>query len=247
MAQVFRALADPTRRQLLDRLHADNGQTLGALCHGLAATRQAVTQHLSLLESAGLISTVRRGREKLHYLNPVPLRDVQHRWIAKFERLEVDALQRVRAALEGNDTVEKPSMVHVIYIDAPIERVWEVLTDTEHTGKFWGHRVVSGWSKGDSWEMRKRDGQTEGVGTILEIDPPHRLSHSWGWPSEVDSPELASRATYDLEQVGSVVRLTVTHENLRPEAIEPTNSGWSMVLSSLKSYVETGTRLIDKM
>ncbi|MCX5661662.1 MAG: metalloregulator ArsR/SmtB family transcription factor [Planctomycetota bacterium] len=100
MDKVFKALADASRRQLLDRLHADNGQTLGQLCEGLAMTRQAVTKHLRLLEEANLVATVKRGREKLHYLNPVPINAIARRWIGKYERGRVDALDDLKNALE---------------------------------------------------------------------------------------------------------------------------------------------------
>ena len=100
---VFRALADPTRREILDRLHASNGQTLGELCTGLAMTRQAVSKHLAQLESAGLVSTVRRGREKLHHLDPVPIQEIHDRWIGKYERARVQAITNLRAALEDSD------------------------------------------------------------------------------------------------------------------------------------------------
>ena len=103
MDKVFRALADPSRRQLLDRLHADNGQTLGALCERLAMTRQAVTKHLVLLEDANLVATVRRGREKLHYLNPVPIHEIAERWIGKFERSRLQALSDMKKVLETGD------------------------------------------------------------------------------------------------------------------------------------------------
>ena len=103
MDKVFKALADPSRRQLLDRLYADNGQTLGELCEHLAMTRQAVTKHLVLLEEANLVATVRRGREKLHYLNPVPIHEIGERWIAKFERSRLQALSDMKKALEAND------------------------------------------------------------------------------------------------------------------------------------------------
>ena len=106
MDLVFKALADPTRRKLLDRLYADNGQTLGELCERLAMTRQAVTKHLVLLEAANLVATVRRGREKLHYLNPVPIHEIAQRWIGKFERQRLQALSDMKKALEegtGND------------------------------------------------------------------------------------------------------------------------------------------------
>lgn len=100
MDDVFKALADPTRRKLLDRLYADNGQTLGALCEQLNMTRQAVTKHLVLLEAANLVVTVRKGREKLHYLNPVPIHEIHARWIAKFERHRLEALDQLKQLLE---------------------------------------------------------------------------------------------------------------------------------------------------
>ncbi len=103
MDRVFKALADPTRRKLLDRLHAENGQTLGELCERLAMTRQAVTKHLVLLEAANLVATVKRGREKLHYLNPVPIHEIAERWIGKFERSRLDALSAMKKSLEQSD------------------------------------------------------------------------------------------------------------------------------------------------
>ena len=103
MDKVFKALADETRRQLLDRLHADNGQTLGQLCEHLAMTRQAVSKHLALLEEANLVAVVWRGREKLHYLNPVPIHDIADRWIGKFERSRLQALGDLKKALEARD------------------------------------------------------------------------------------------------------------------------------------------------
>ena len=99
--KVFKALADPTRRTLLDRLCAQNGQTLGQLCDHLQMTRQSATQHLGLLEDANLISTVRRGREKLHYINPVPLHDVYERWVRKFEQQRLTLLHGLKRELEG--------------------------------------------------------------------------------------------------------------------------------------------------
>jgi DNA-binding transcriptional ArsR family regulator len=102
MDPIFKALADPSRRQLLDRLNAEAGQTLGALAEGLAMTRQAVSQHLAQLEAANLIATVKRGREKLHYLNPVPIHQIHARWIAKFERSRLDALAALKQSLEGD-------------------------------------------------------------------------------------------------------------------------------------------------
>ena len=99
--KVFKALADPGRRRLLDQLHADNGQTLSALCPHLDMTRQAVTQHLQLLEDANLVAVVWQGREKLHYLNPVPLHAVYARWVQKFQRSHLDLLHDLKNQLEG--------------------------------------------------------------------------------------------------------------------------------------------------
>jgi len=103
MDAVFRALADPERRDLLDSLRTRNGQTLGELCEGRAMTRQAVTKHVAILEEASLVVTQRRGREKLHFLNPVPILDIADRWISKFERSRLRALSDLKKQLEGDD------------------------------------------------------------------------------------------------------------------------------------------------
>jgi DNA-binding transcriptional ArsR family regulator len=105
MDEIFKALADATRRELLDRLRAENGQTLGELCERMAMSRQAVSKHLAILEAANLVATVRKGREKLHYLNPVPIGEIYDRWIGKYERARVAALADLKRALEGDDPV----------------------------------------------------------------------------------------------------------------------------------------------
>ena len=103
MDEVFKALADESRRLLLDRLHARNGQTLLELCDGLAMTRQAVTKHLAILEAANLVTSLKHGREKLHYLNPVPIHEIGERWIKKFERSKLAALSELKRKLEKRD------------------------------------------------------------------------------------------------------------------------------------------------
>lgn len=133
--KVFKALADRTRRQLLDRLHEDNGQTLGELCEHIDMTRQSATQHLAVLEAANLVSTVRRGREKLHYLNPVPLHEIQERWIDKFERPRLRALSALRRRTE-EDMTDKPTFVYVTYIESTPEKVWRALTDADLTAEY---------------------------------------------------------------------------------------------------------------
>src|SRR5215475_15643687 len=110
MDAVFRALADPVRRKLLDRLHARNGQTLGELCRGHDMTRQAVMKHLAVLEDAKLVVSRKRGREKLHYLNPVPIHEIADRWIGKYERSRLQALADLKKRLEGEATKQPTIM-----------------------------------------------------------------------------------------------------------------------------------------
>jgi uncharacterized protein YndB with AHSA1/START domain/DNA-binding transcriptional ArsR family regulator len=242
MAPVFKALADPTRRRLLDRLHADNGQTLTALRQDLGMSRQAITQHLDLLEAAGVVTTVRHGREKLHYLNPVPLHEIYERWIAKFEPPDLEALSAIKRRLEQENTMEKPKLVYVTFIASTPERVWDALTDPEQTAAYWGHRNVSGWTKGATWQHVRIDGSGVDVGgTILEIDPPRRLAHTWS--VDGSNADDLSRVTFDIETVNGVVKLTMTHENLSDVEFADVNHGWPIVLSSLKSYIETGEPL----
>jgi len=160
---VFKALADPTRRAVLDRLRERNGQTLGELCGPLDMARQSATQHLGVLEAANLITTVRRGREKLHYLNPVPLWDIQERWIERFERPRLRALSAIRHRAQEEETMaDRPDYVYVTYIESTPERVWQALTDADLTAEYWGHRNVSSWQPGSSWEHQRTDGHRTG-------------------------------------------------------------------------------------
>jgi uncharacterized protein YndB with AHSA1/START domain/DNA-binding transcriptional ArsR family regulator len=240
--QVFKALADPTRRYLLDMLHDHNGQTLGELCEQIAMTRQSATQHLAVLESANLISTVWRGREKLHYLNPVPLQEIQERWIDKFERPRLRAISALTHRAE-NDMTDKPTFVYVTYIKSTPENVWHALTDPEMTADYWGHRNVSDWKVGSTWEHQRTDGTqiADVVGTVLESAPPTRLVTTWAPP---DSPERVSTVTFDIEPYADIVRLTVTHDDLADESERAAVAGgWAAVLSNLKSRLETGHSL----
>src|SRR4051794_26382795 len=183
MDEVFRALGDPTRRLLLDRLHERNGRTLGELCEGVGMTRQAATQHLQLLEAANLISTVRRGREKLHYLNPVPLHEITERWIDKFETPRLRTLSAVKRRAEEAVMADRPEYVYVTYIQSTPEQVWHAITDPETSGRYWGHRNVSDWQPGSAWEHQRLDGSgADAVGTVLEAEPPRRLVMTFAPP-----------------------------------------------------------------
>jgi uncharacterized protein YndB with AHSA1/START domain/DNA-binding transcriptional ArsR family regulator len=247
MDLVFKALADPTRRYLLDQLHEHNGRTLGELCERVAMTRQSATQHLAVLEAANLVSTVRRGRQKLHYLNPVPLHEIQERWIDKFERPRLRTLSTLKRKAEEQMT-DRPSFVYITYIESTPEKVWHALTDADLTADYWGHSNVSDWQVGSPWEHRRIDGSgiADVVGTVVESKPPHRLVTTWAEPGR-PLPETTSRVTFDVQKYGEIVRLTVTHDDLADET-ERRNAagGWSAVLSSLKSLLETGHSLPRK-
>src|SRR4029077_14971909 len=187
---VFRALADPTRRALLDRLRERNGQKLGELCEPLDMARQSATQHLGLLEAANLITPIRRGREKLHYLNPVPLWDIAERWIETFERPRLRALSAIRQRAEEDTMAERPSYVYVTYIESTPERVWHALTDADLTAEYWGHSNVSDWRAGSSWEHRRVDGSgiADVAGTVLGAGPPRGLAVTFGAPGAAPPP-----------------------------------------------------------
>jgi uncharacterized protein YndB with AHSA1/START domain/DNA-binding transcriptional ArsR family regulator len=238
--KVFKALADPGRRLLLDRLREDNGQTLGQLCECLNMARQSVSQHLSVLESANLVSTVRRGRQKLHYLNPVPLHEITQRWIQTFEHPRLHALQAVKQQAEETKMADKPTFVYVTYIKSTPEKVWEALTDADLTAQYWGHSNVSDWQPGSRWQHTRTDGSgvVDVDGEVLEAVPPTKLVITFGGSGVAGEPTVV---TFDIEPHQDIVRLTVVHEGLvDPSDLRAVSAGWPAVLSNLKSLLETG-------
>jgi uncharacterized protein YndB with AHSA1/START domain len=240
MDAVFRALADPTRRSLLDELFREDGQTLSALEGRLPMTRFGVMKHLRLLEEAGLVVTRRRGREKLHFLNPVPIRLVHDRWVSKYAEPWAAGLSGLKNRLE--ETMEK---VFEIYIKTTPERLWEAITDPELRSKYnFGARAVSDWTPGSRYEMSHPGGGILGEGENLEVDPPRRLVQTMTalWSDDVKS-EGASRITWEIEPIGDSCRLTVTHDQLREGANDELYGGWPMILSGLKTLLETGEQL----
>jgi uncharacterized protein YndB with AHSA1/START domain len=235
--EVFRALADPTRRSLLDELYREDGQTLTALEERLPMTRFGVMKHLKQLEEAGLVVTKRKGREKLHFLNPVPIRLVHDRWVHKFAEPWVATLSDLKQRLE--QTMEK---VYEIYIKTTPERLWQAITNGDDRAKYnFGARVDSDWKPGARYEMHVPGVIVLGEGEVLEADPPRRLMHTMTalWSDEVKA-EGASRVTWEIEQIADSCRLTVTHDQLREGANDQLYGGWPMILSGLKTWVETG-------
>jgi uncharacterized protein YndB with AHSA1/START domain len=239
--EVFKALADPTRRSLLDELFREDGQTLGALEARFSMTRFGVMKHLKQLEDAGLVVTKRRGREKLHFLNPVPIRLVHDRWVTKFAEPWTATLSDLKQRLEN--TMEK---VFEIYIRTTPERLWDAITDGEIRAKYnFGASAESDWKPGSRYELRHPDGPLLlAEGEVLEAEPPLRLVHTMQalWSDDVKR-EGTSRVTWDIEPVGDSCRLTVTHDELPAGANDELYGGWPMILSGLKTWLETGEQL----
>ena len=236
---VFKALADPTRRSLLDELFRDDGQTLSALERRFAMTRIGVMKHLKQLEEAGLVVTKRRGREKLHFLNPIPIRRVHDRWIDKYTEPWAASLIGLKNELQN--TMEK---VFEIYIRTTPECLWEAIIDPEIRSKYnFGALVTSDWTPGSPITM-SHPGGLLGEGENIEVDPPHRLVHTLValWSDEVES-EGTSRVTWLIEPVGDSCCLTVTHDQMREGANNQIYGGWPMILSGLKTWLETGELL----
>ena len=238
---MFRALADPTRRSLLDELFGEDGQSLSALGARFSMTRFGVMKHLKQLEEAGLVVTRRRGREKLHFLNPVPIRLIHDRWVSKYAEPWVAGLSGLKNRLES--PMEK---VFEIYIRTTPKRLWEAITDPEIRSKYnFGSRVTSDWTPGSRFEMSHPAANGPlGEGENLEVDPPHKLVQSMValWSDDVKN-EGTSRVTWEIEPIGDSCRLTVTHDQLREGANNELYGGWPMILSGLKTWLETGDLL----
>jgi uncharacterized protein YndB with AHSA1/START domain len=261
MDEAFRALADPSRRLLLDSLNERNGQTLRELCAGLDIARQSVSKHLAVLEAANLVTTVRRGREKLHYLNAAPINEIGERWITSYEQARVDVLADLKRALEDTG-MDKPSFVYTTYIQTTPERLWQALTDPAFTRQYWGATFRTDWNAGsamtwDQFGVTIADPEQ----VVLESEPYRRLSYSWHsfTPELADSIQLTddvrtriaaeprSRVSFDLEPLGELVKLTVVHDGFELGSVVASmvGQGWPRILSNLKTLLETGATLPD--
>lgn len=263
MEEVFRALADPSRRLLLDRLCERDGQTLRELeAHLPEMSRFGVMKHLRVLTDAHLVVTRRSGREKHHFLNAVPIQDVYDRWVSKYSQPWTRALTGLRASLEDPPTMtetitktitETPDqtsttrLVHEIYIRTTPERLFQALTDGELTRQYYmGTHVQSDWAAGSAYTYAYPTGETMIDGQVLEIDPPKRLVLSFH-PLFMSHDIGTSRVTYEIEQIGDACRLTLIHDDLDLQGAGGIDSGWTQILSSLKSLLETGEALDIRM
>lgn len=256
MDEVFRALADPSRRLLLDRLNERNGQTLRELCAGLEMARQSVSKHLAVLEAAQLVTTVRRGREKLHYLNAAPINELSERWINRYDQGRVRALADLKRALE-EVPMQRPTFAYTTYIKTTPERLWQALTEPAFTERYWRTTFETDWQVGSTMTWHTR-GVTiaDPEQVVLESEPYRRLSYTW----HTLTPELAevhqlgdevvakvagegrSKVTFEIDPLDELCKLTVVHDGFESGStmLELISGGWPHVLSELKTLLETG-------
>ena len=261
MDEVFKALADPTRRSLLDELFKLDGQTLTTLEERLPMTRFGVMKHLKVLEEAGLVTTRKRGREKLHFLNPVPIRLVHDRWVSKYAEPWAATLTGLKRQLEEEameQQVDVPYQVPLshaddgsgmavfeIYIKTTPERLWEAITDPKQRAVYtFGVETHSDWTDGSAYSAGVPGVVDIVAGENLEVDPPNRLVQSFNalWSDDVKAAGT-SRVTWEIRPVGDSCQLTVIHDQLPADANPELYGGWPMILSGLKTLVETGDHL----
>lgn len=264
MDEVFKALADPVRRELLDRLRSRNGQSLGELGDGLGIARQSVTKHLAVLEAAGLVVSEKRGRQRIHLLNAAPIDDIADRWIGRFHRPRARALGDLKHALEAppmtdTHTATATDFVYVTYIRADADTVFRALTEPEFTRRYWGAAILSDWEVGSPIRWEEGGSVLEGQ-EVLAVERPRLLSYSWhhasalhqehtGWTDEeiaAEQSEPRSKVTFAITDADpGVVRLEVVHDGFVPGSVmlDAISGGWPEVLAGLKTLLETGAPL----
>lgn len=240
MDDVFKALSDPTRRALLDALFLHDGQSLGSLEADFGISRFGVAKHLRVLEQAGLVVSRKEGREKRHYLNPVPIAQLHDRWVSKYAAPRAAAMINIKSRLEG----EAMKQIFEIYIKTTPERLWRALTDAEERAKYqFGLQFAPDFREGHSYRAIG-NGSVIIDGETLEFNPPRRLVQTYNarWNDDVAS-QGPSRVTIEIEPVRDSCRLTVIHDDLPEKANPQIYGGWPMILSGLKTLLETGERL----
>ena len=249
METVFRALADESRREVLDLLYEREGRSLGELAEHFEMTRFGVMKHLRVLEAAGLVSTTRVGREKLHYLNPVPIRLIHDRWIGKFSARVTATLIDLKRTLEEEamDLVDKPTHVFEIYIHTTPENLWEALTESDFTTQYYyASTIESDFKPGSDFRMTLPDGTEAIRGEVVEAEPGKRLVTTFDarWDDGVAADE-PSRISWDIEPQGESVKLKVTHDGFagETETYRQVAGGMPYILSGLKTLLETGKPL----
>ena len=246
MENVFKALAHPIRRALLDLLYAHDGRTLGELDAQLPLTRFGTMKHLRILERADLVVTRRAGRAKLHYLNPVPMRLIHDRWIRKYTEPLVSLRGEPGRGLEQG-AVERPRHLDEVHVRATPEGVWNAITRPE-IAREWlaGTRLASDWKPGATLRCVAPDGRLAAEGTVLEVDPARRLAHTFSatWKEEV-AADAPHRVVWTIASLGPTCRVTVEHFDFVGETAtyRDVRGGLGRILDGLKTLLETGEPL----
>lgn len=244
MDKIFNALGDKSRRHLLDILYQRNGLSLTELSGTLEMSRQAVTKHLKILEDANLVVPVWKGREKLHYLNPVPLRLIYLRWISKFDETRIGGIFDMKNNIEATaQEVKMNGFMYQIVIAASSEKVWESLTNPEFTQKFWfGRSVVSDWKVGSAVSIVTPEGNAEATGEVIEFQPNKRLSYTW--LSAKETIEEISTVVFELQEMGPLTKLTILHDiDADKASFQQAAAGWTFILCGMKTFLETGSSM----
>lgn len=245
MDEVFRALNDPGRRLLLDRLFDGDGQTLSELCSYLPdMTRFGVMSHLRVLEEAGLVVPRKVGRNKHHYLNPVPIRQMHDRWISKYTAPWVGALAGLKSRLEGGERMSGPVHVYQVFINCKVADAWDALVDGDQTEQYYyGTRVESDWAPGADLRYLYPDGSVAADGQVLAIDPPNRLEITFHprWDPEIDAAGPA-KMVWLVEEASGATKLTVELYQLEAgsRTFDEFVGGLPFIVSGLKTLLETG-------
>ena len=249
MDEVFRAIDDSGRRALLDALFERDGQTLVELSALLPdMTRQGVMNHLRVLESAGLVTTHKVGRQRFHYLNPVPIKQISDRWISKYAAFRVDAIVALGDRAEKGTVMERPVHIYEAYIRASVDDVWQAIVDPDQTVQyFYGTRVQSDWQVGSPMNYTNADGtQLVSEGTVLAIDPPRRIEFTFTplW-DEALTAEGACREVWSIDAVNGMSQLTIELYEIAVDGPIHRDfaQGLPYIVSGMKSLLETGTPL----
>lgn len=245
---VFRALADLNRRKLLDILKQRDGQTLSELQTHLPMTRFGCMKHLKVLEEAGLVATRKIGREKFHYLNPVPIQLVYVRWVSQYAQPWTQTLTGLKTFLENPPINHNHTHVFEVYIRTTPQQLWQALTNGAITPYYYfGSRVEGEWSLGGAYRYVNQDNGLLLQGEVLEVEPLRRLVTTFQprWQDEL-STMPASKVTWEIEPFGAICKLSLTHDELDVTAYPAAQgiiSGWNQILSGLKTFLETGEPL----
>jgi uncharacterized protein YndB with AHSA1/START domain len=244
---VFRALADPRRRQILDLVKGQPGANLTTLADRFAVTRFAIMKHLRVLEAANLVVRRREGRSTRFYLNAIPIQTLYDRWMSRYDTRWASALTSLKSRLEEDAMIETGlKHVYVLYLRTTAEKLWEAITRPELTRLYYhGTEVESDFQVGSRIDyMHEKDGQRVSAltGEILEVEPGRRLVHTFSFPSNDDAP---TTVTYEIEPAKDTVKLTVVHEGFagRTRTYESTSDGWWPIVNGIKTLLETGEPL----